>query len=56
MLLFPGRAGSLRLCTDFLIAVCELLVVVTSLVAEHGLYGSVVAAHGLSYPLARGIF
>ena len=39
-----------------LIAARRLLIVVISLVAEHGLYstGSVAVAHGFSCPLARG--
>ena len=40
------------------IAVHELLIVVASLVVEHGFYStdSVVAVHGLSYSKACGIF
>ena len=39
------------------VAVCRLLTVVASLVAEHGLLnmGSVVVAHGLNGPEACGI-
>ena len=61
-----GHSESSLLSMDFslfvgsgdysLVAVCGLLIVVISLVAEHGRYstGSVVVAHGFSCPLARG--
>ena len=42
----------------FLVVACELLIVVASLVAEHGLLraGSVVVARGFSCPVTCGIF
>ena len=38
-----------------LAGVSRLLIVAASLDAEHGLQASVVVAHGLSFPTARGI-